>query len=47
MFVKRHDSISKLFVGSIGKESKSCDSAQMKLFVRDLDEALSQNGALK
>ena len=47
MFVKKHDAISKLFVGSIGVESKSCDSAQMKLFVRDLDDALRQGGALK
>lgn len=47
MFIKKHDSISKLFVGSIGIESKSCDSAQMKLFVRDLDDSLKQNGTLK
>ena len=47
MFVKKHDAISKIFAASIGRESKNCDLAQMKLFVRDLDDSLAQNGSLK
>ncbi len=37
----------KIFVKSIGKDSKVCDVSELKLFSRDLDQSFTQDGALK
>jgi hypothetical protein len=46
-FVHRFDSIHKIFVKSIGKNKKSCDISELKLFARDLDQILDCKGELK
>lgn len=37
----------KIFVKSIGKDKKSCDISELKLFLRDLDQLLDLKGELR
>ena len=46
-FISRYESIYKIFVKSIGKDRKSCDISELKLFLRDLDQLLDCKGELK
>ena len=46
-FISRYESIYKIFVKSIGKDKKSCDISELKLFLRDLDQLLDCKGELK
>ena len=46
-FISRYESLYKIFVKSIGKDKKSCDISELKLFLRDLDQLLDCKGELK
>lgn len=46
-FISRFESIYKIFVKSIGKDKKSCDISELKLFLRDLDNLLDCKGELR
>jgi hypothetical protein len=43
-FISRFESIYKIFVKSIGRDKKSCDISELKLFLRDLDQLLDCKG---
>jgi hypothetical protein len=40
-FISRFDTLHKIFIKSIGKDKKSCDISELKIFSRDLDQMLS------
>ena len=46
-FINRFDSLYKIFVKSIGKDKKSCDISELKLFLRDIDQLLDCKGELR
>jgi hypothetical protein len=46
-FIARFESMYKIFVKSIGKDKKSCDISELKLFLRDLDQLLDCKGELR
>ncbi len=46
-FISRFESIYKIFVKSIGRDKKSCDISELKLFLRDLDQLLDCKGELR
>lgn len=46
-FIRRFDTIHRIFVASIGKDKKVCDISELKLFARDLDQKLDTKGELK
>ena len=46
-FISRFESLYKIFVKSIGKDKKTCDISEFKLFLRDLDQLLDCKGELR
>ena len=46
-FISRFESLYKIFVKSIGRDKKTCDISEFKLFVRDMDQLLDCKGELR
>ena len=46
-FISWFESLYKIFVKSIGKDKKTCDISEFKLFLRDLDQLLDCKGELR
>ena len=39
-FISRFDTLHKMFIKSIGKDKKTCDISELKIYSRDLDQIL-------
>lgn len=47
LFVSRFETMHKIFAKSIGKDKKTCDISELKLYARDIDQIFDCKGELK